>query len=472
MASPNVSFETIPSSIRVPGRYIEFNTKLAVRNLPVNPQHVLIVAPMLDSGTQKPLEAVMVFSDVEAGEKFGYGSWAHLMAQQAIRNNQYINLSIIGLSDDPAAVKAVGKIEIEGSATREGQLILNIGKESLKIAATRSESAKELAERLTAVINANESVLVAAEAEDAGITLTAKNGGEIGNEIYLDGESNAPGVTIKVGNMENGQGNADISEALAEVAGKRYHIYVSAFSDDENLVRLNEHIEAVSNAIEKRGGIGVAGWNGTLAQGITKASKLNSGRMILQWYKGSKMGNALIAAGFAAVMASEEDPARPLNTLEIKGLDITPESEWPTFAEFNNALYNGLSPLQVVNNRVQIMRAITTYTKNATGTDDPALLDVTTIRTLDYTRDALDQRYALRFPREKLSDKTPPKVRSETLDVLMKLEDLEILEQVEENKSLLVVERDLQDANRLNLIIPADVVNGLHVLAARIDLYL
>lgn len=472
MASPNVSFETIPSSIRVPGRYIEFNTKLAVRNLPVNPQHVLIVAPMLASGTQKPLDPVMVFSDVEAGEKFGYGSWSHLMAQQAIRNNQYINLSIIGLPDDSAAVKAVGKIEIEGSATREGQLILNIGKESLKIAATRSESAKELAERLTAVINANESVLVTAEAEDGGITLTAKNGGEIGNEIYLDGQSNAPGVTLKVGNMENGQGNADISEALAEVAGKRYHIYVSAFSDDENLARLNEHIEAVSNAIEKRGGIGVAGWSGTLAQGITKASKLNSGRMILQWYKGSKMGNALIAAGFAAVMASEEDPARPLNTLEIKGLDITPESEWPTFSEFNNALYNGLSPLQVVNNRVQIMRAITTYTKNATGTDDPALLDVTTIRTLDYTRDALDQRYALRFPREKLSDKTPPKVRSETLDVLMKLEDLEILEQVEENKSLLVVERDLQDANRLNLIIPADVVNGLHVLAARIDLYL
>lgn len=472
MASPNISFETIPSSIRVPGRYMEFNTKLAVRNLPVNPQHVLIVAPMLESGTQKPLDPVMVFSDVEAGERFGTGSWAHLMARQAIRNNEYINLSIIGLADDAAAVKAVGKIEIEGSATREGQVIIEIGSESFKIAAQRSEAEKDLCNRLVAVINGTEDALVIAESTEAGITLTAKNGGEIGNEIYLSGQSNAPGVTIKVGKMENGQGNVDVSDALTVVAGKRYHIYVSAFSDDENLSRFNEHIESVSNAIEKRGGVGVAGWNGSFAQGVTKASKLNSARMLLQWHKGSKMGNALIAAGFAAVMAFEEDPARPLNTLEIKGLDVTPESQWPTFTEFNNALYNGLSPLQVVNNRVQIMRAITTYTKNATGTDDPALLDVTTIRTLDYVRDALDQRYALRFPREKLSDKTPPKVRSETLDVLMKLEDLEILEQVAENKSLLIVERDSQDANRLNLAVPADVVNGLHVLAARIDLYL
>ncbi len=37
---------------------------------------------------------------------------------------------------------------------------------------------------------------------------------------------------------------------------------------------------------------------------------------------------------------------------------------------------------------VQIVRAITTYTKNAAGTDDVSLLDLTTIRTLDYVRKA------------------------------------------------------------------------------------
>lgn len=78
----------------------------------------------------------------------------------------------------------------------------------------------------------------------------------------------------------------------------------------------------------------------------------------------------------------------------------------------------------------------------------------------------------LRFPREKLSSRTPAKVRSEVLDVLRNLEALEILEEVEANAEGVIAERDLQDPNRLNIKIPADVVNGLHVLAARVDLLL
>lgn len=96
----------------------------------------------------------------------------------------------------------------------------------------------------------------------------------------------------------------------------------------------------------------------------------------------------------------------------------------------------------------------------------------TVIRTLDYVRKACRERISLRFPRDKLSSRTPPKVQSELLDVLIKLEELEIIEEVEANKSSLIVERDSQDSNQLNARIPADVVNGLHVFAGRIDLLL
>ncbi|SPW34072.1 Mu-like prophage tail sheath protein gpL [Edwardsiella tarda] len=40
------------------------------------------------------------------------------------------------------------------------------------------------------------------------------------------------------------------------------------------------------------------------------------------------------------------------------------------------------------------------------------------------------------------------------------------------NKNKLLVERNGKDANRLDAVIPADVVNGLHVFAGRVDLYL
>ena len=466
-----IAFDSIPGSIRVPGRYIEFNTRNAVRGLPQNPQKMLLVAPMLATGTQAPLEPVQLFSDAEAADLFGAGSWAHLCVTQAFTNNQYLDLTVIGLADAAAGVAATATITVAGAATSVGVVSAIIAGKAYQVSVSNGEAATDLAERLAAVINTPDSPVQAVNAVGT-ITLTAKCKGEIGNELSISTKCTAADVVLTPTVFAAGDVNADISEALDIVAGKHYHVISSAFSDVENAAKLSDHIESVSNAIEKRGCIGVMGWRGTLATGTTFSSKLNDGRITVAWYKNAVEANAIIAAGYAAVLAFEEDPAKPLNTLEVKGLSITPDSAWPLYAETNNALYNGLTPLTVVSNRVQIMRAVSTYTTNATGTDDPALLDITTIRTLDYVRTAIDQRIALRFPRDKLMNKTALRVRSEILDVLVKCEEAEILEDVLENKAKLVVQRNPNDANRLDAMVPADVVNGLHVFAARIDLYL
>ncbi|WP_431287470.1 phage tail sheath C-terminal domain-containing protein [Roseateles chitinivorans] len=141
--------------------------------------------------------------------------------------------------------------------------------------------------------------------------------------------------------------------------------------------------------------------------------------------------------------------------------------------EQETCLANGVTPLEVGPGEVvQIVRAITTYTLDPQAIPDIAWLDLTTIRTMDYVRMSVRNRLSLRFPREKLSARTPDKVRSEILDVMVKLEELEIVEAVEDNKAGVIVERDSQDPNRLDARIPTDVVNGLHVLAARLDLLL
>ncbi|STJ90098.1 tail sheath protein [Escherichia coli] len=94
--------------------------------------------------------------------------------------------------------------------------------------------------------------------------------------------------------------------------------------------------------------------------------------------------------------------------------------------EQESALHNGLTPVEVgPGNTVQIVRAVSTYTVNAQGVVDVSLLDITSIRTLDYTRKACRERISLRFPREKLSTRTIAKVESELYDVLLKLEESE-----------------------------------------------
>lgn len=471
MAETNIEFDNIPSSIRQPGVYTEYNAKNAVSALPTNEQNVLIVAPMLNA-TKAFSAPTPIYSDVDAKNAFGAGSWAHLMARVAIQNNAMIRLTAIGLKDNDAGVAAKGSITLSGTATTAGVLKVTIGGVDYAVAIAKAEASVNIAKRLSAVINGGEYCSVSATVDKSVVTLTAKCKGEIGNEIDVTAKITAGDMAVNVSALANGAENADLSAALASVAGEHYHVIISPFADDKNAKALREHLEAVASPMEKKPGVGVLGWRGSMASGTTYAGKINDKRVTVGWYKGALESNALIAAGFGAVIAGEEDPAKPLNTLEIKGLTPVDATETPLKTEVNQALFHGLTPIMVVTNRVQIVRAITTYTKSPANVDDPAWLDLTTIRTMDYTRKAIEQRIALRFPRAKLSNRTPPKVRSEILDVLYRLENQEILENVDANKGKLLVVRNGQDPNRLDTAIPADVVNGLHVVANRIDLIL
>lgn len=270
-----------------------------------------------------------------------------------------------------------------------------------------------------------------------------------------------------------GDAEPDLQPALDVLAAADYSLIVPAWYSQVALTALRTHINVVTDAINQKACIGVAASIGTLSAATTLAGTLNCGSITLALLPGSTSTAPEIAAAYAAVIAGEEDPARPLNTLALTGIAVPPIAQRLTRGEQETALANGVTPLEVGPGEiVQIVRAITTYTRNPTGAADIALLDLTTIRTLHYVRRACRDRIRLRFPREKLASATATKVRSELLDVLKKCEELEIVEEVAANAPALVVERSLQDPNRLNAAIPTDVVNGLHVFAGRIDLLL
>ncbi len=84
MASANISFEKIPASTRKPGVYAEWNTKLAVRNLPTNRQRVCIIAQHNNAELGALTELENVFSAADVAAKYGAGSMAHLMVLAAI----------------------------------------------------------------------------------------------------------------------------------------------------------------------------------------------------------------------------------------------------------------------------------------------------------------------------------------------------------------------------------------------------
>lgn len=472
MASPNIAFDNIPASIRKPGKYFEFNTKLAVRTLPGNLQRTLIVGQRIAAGTVAAGVVVDIFSDSEAATYFGQGSQLHLMCRAAIKANPYLALQAIAMDDAGAGVLASSTVTLTGPATKAGVLTVKVAGKPVQIAIAATDTATAIGAALAAQVALQPDLPVTAAANAGVVTLTAKNKGAQGNNINIEAETTAAGTTVAVVAMASGATDPTLATALATVFGAGHNIIISAYNDQTNLTALRTHLDSVSGPLEQRGCIGIHAHTGTLANATTLAGTINGGRISAPNFKVPEQPCEL-AAAYGAVVASEEDPARPLNLLELKGITAPQIADRLGRVEQENALYNGVTPLEVgPGEKVQIVRAITTYILDPQGIPDISLLDLTTIRTLDYVRRACRERISLRFPREKLSERTAAKVRSELLDVLYKLEELEIVEQVEANKDGLIVERDLQDPKRLDAKIPCDVVNGLHVFAGRIDLLL
>lgn len=473
MASPNISFDTIPASIRKPGKYIEFNTKLAVRTLPGNLQKTVILAQKTAAGTQPANTPISVFSDAEAQVYFGVGSQAHLMVRAALKANPYLQLDVLPVDDAGAGIAHTKTVTLSGPATGAGVLELDIGNDRALIAIAAADAANDIAAALKAQIDLQPDLPFTATVLTNVVTLTAKNKGTQANDIAVSASVTAAGVGAVVAAGTAGATDPTLATPLAAIFASSHNVLISAWNDATSLTAIRTHLDSVSGALEQRGAVCAFGWTGSLASGTSLAASVNSGRISGALYPGSISPAYELAAAYGAEIAFEEDPARPLNTLELVNIAVPPLSSRLSRTEQENALNNGMTPIEVgPGNKSQIVRAITTYTLDPQGIPDIALLDLTTIRTLDYVRKAVRERIALRFPREKLSVRTPPKVRSEILDVLYKLEELEIVENVDAIKPGVIVEKDLQDPNRLDAKIPTDVVNGLHIFAARIDLLL
>ena len=475
MTSANVSFDKIQTSTRKPGVYVEWNTKLAVRNLPTNKQRVLLIAQHSNPKAGKLTALANVYSAADVAAAYGAGSQAHLMALAAIKAYAYADLSLITVADNEAGVAATGSITITGTADTQGVLRVNIGNaDTLTVGVAANATAATVAAAIKAAIDAETSLPVTAIASEGLVTLTAKNKGTHGNHIRIRASNTAEGITVAVKAMSGGDADADIGPALNAVIAEGHNLIAVGCTDEANLLKLRTHLETVGAPEEKRWALGIYGQTGALAQTTTQAGRLNSGYLYSAWYRKTPSLPCELAAAVAAVVASEEDPARPLNTLKLNGIGVCDSADKTMRTEQENALYNGVTPIETSpdGTSAQIVRAISTYTKTANGTADESLLDMTTVRTLIYVSGACADRIALRFPRDKMTERTIARVRSELIDVLMKCEELEIVEDVENNLANLIVERDAQNTGMLNCRVPSDVVNGLHQVGMVIDLYL
>ncbi|HBL3999377.1 TPA: phage tail protein, partial [Salmonella enterica subsp. enterica serovar Derby] len=144
--------------------------------------------------------------------------------------------------------------------------------------------------------------------------------------------------------------------------------------------------------------------------------------------------------------------------------------------EQQTLLSHGVATAYVESGVLRIQRDITTYRKNAYGVADNSYLDSETLHTSAYVLRRLKSVITSKYGRHKLANDgtrfgsgqaivTPAVIRGELGSTYRQMEREGIVENFDLFQQHLIVERNANNSNRLDVLFPPDYVNQLRVFA-------
>lgn len=185
---------------------------------------------------------------------------------------------------------------------------------------------------------------------------------------------------------------------------------------------LKTAVEAASS--QKGECIGLVGLAApTLTQLTARAAELNSERMVLVgpdvYLPGEETaaGGCMAAAALAGVLASQTDPALPVNGAALSGL--AGASAGYSETELDSLILGGVTVVESAGGAVEVIRGVTTRTKTG-GAADATYRELNTILIIDDVIPAIRDGLRARFSRAKNNQTTRSAIRSQ---VVVELED-------------------------------------------------
>jgi phage tail sheath gpL-like len=485
-----IPFSSIPSNLRVPFVAVEFDSSRAQQGAAVMPYRALIIGQKRTGGTGTINTIQKVTSADQVLTLAGRGSMLHRQARAWFANNRFTE-TWIGILDDAAAgVVATGTITVTGPATAAGTINLYLGGELVQVAVASGDAATAIATAIAAAITANPDLPVTAAAVSAVVTVTHRHKGEVGLDFdmranYQDGERLPAGVTLAFVAMSAGATNPVLTTLLAALGDNWFHVWAHGYKDTTSLTAIENEMASRFGPMRMIDGVAITSATGTQGTLTSLGNGRNSpsSTIVAQPGKNPLTPPSEFAAAVAAVVAfhGNADPARPLQTLPLAGVRAPAEGDRFTLTERNLLLLDGIATTKAdVTGGVQLERIVTTYQTNSAGADDTAYLDVTTMLTLMYLRYSFRTRVVSRYPRHKLANDgtrfgagqavmTPKLGKAEAIAWFRDMEELGLVEGFDQFKNDLLVERSSTDPNRLNFLLPPDLINQLVVGAANIQ---
>lgn len=486
-----MSFNSIPINLLTPGQYVEFDNSKAVRGLVTMPQRILLIAPMLAAGTATANTPWQLANLAEAVTKLGAGSIGAMMAEAMLRVTDTIETWVLPIADSGGGVQATGTIVFSGTPTAAGTIQLYIAGRRMQVAVTTSDTATTIATAVAAAINAESGLPSTASASTGTVTVTSRHKGTLGNDIdmrvnYLaQSEATPAGVTVTITAMSGGTGDPSIATGLGNIGTTQYNTFIMGFNDATNLGLMETELDTRWGPLYQNDGHCHVGLRGTVG-GINSSLSSRNNPHITTWTLETNgepcpLWEKAAVAGTVCAYYLAIDPARPVQTLTLPGIKpASAEKRW-TRSERNNVLsYGGATTIVDAGGNVVIERAVTNYTLNTGGLVDPSYRDIETMYTLSYLRYSVRARIAQKFPRYKLANDgnqfspgqaivTPKIIKAELIALFLDWLDAGLVENIEQFKEEMLVERNNTDMNRVDVLLPPDVINQFRVFAAQIQ---
>lgn len=160
--------------------------------------------------------------------------------------------------------------------------------------------------------------------------------------------------------------------------------------------------------------------------GLVQAAKaLDCERMVLVSHHESVGTPGAVAAAVCGAAAAEEDPALPLNGVELPGLgDIGANF---SDADVSLLISGGVTPIETVFGSKTVIRGVTTRTTTA-GAADPTWREMNTIMIIDHMLPAMRDRLRAKFARAKNTAQTRGAIRTQVLVDLEEYKRREIID--------------------------------------------
>lgn len=488
-----ISFNSIPSNLRVPFAAVEFDSSQANQGSALLAYKAILIGQKLAAGTATADTIVRVSSIADVIALAGRGSILHRQAIGWFASNKFTELWLGVLADNGAGTAATGTIVVAGSAPATGTvppIVLYFGAVRIVVGVNNGDTANTIATNIAAAITAVPDLPITASAATATVTLTFRHKGTAGNSYdvrhsFNFGESLPSGVTLTITALSGGVTNPVLTNLIAAMADMWFQIWSHPYTDATSLTAIETELGLRIGPMRQQDGVAITSASGTLSSLATLGTGRNSPSSVIVAQTGASpltppMEFAAEVAALVA-LAAAADPARPFQTLAMSNAIATAQTDKFDATERNTLLFDGIATTKFSpGGGVQLDRIITTYQLNPSGQADTAYLDATTPLTLLYVRFDFRNRMTTKYPRHKLADDgtrfasgqavmTPSLGRAEALQWFRDNEALGLLQNFDAFKANLVVERDATNRNQLNFLLPPTLINQLVVTAAKIQ---